>query len=154
MHPSNDNSVAILWQNRPLHFLWQNRLLVLRVVVAERHTPAFYKNSRSLCVCLSRSWNPDPKIASTSDCFTCSSRGSTYDGPGLIRHLRSTIRMKSVSNGSNYSLLDSGISRDFRIDSTMWIRSVSNSYDYLRNIATSEWTMWIRSFFTVLIISS
>ncbi len=142
---SDDNSAAILWQ--PLHFLWQNRLLALWVVVAERHTPTFYINSRSLCVYLSRSWNPYPKIASTSDCFTCSSRGSTCNEPGLIRHLRSTIRMRSVSDGFDYSLLDSGILRDLRIDSTMWIRSVFDSYDYFWNIATSEWTMWIRSFF-------
>ncbi len=147
MRSSDDNSAAILWQNRPLHFLWQNRLLALRVVVAQRDMPAFYVNSRGLCVYLSRSWNPDPKIASTSDCFTCSSRGSTCDKPSLIRHLRSTIRMRSISDGSDYSLLDSGISRDLRIDSTMWIRSVSDSYDYFRNITTSEWTMWIRSFF-------
>jgi hypothetical protein len=55
--------------------------------------------------------------------------------------------MRYVSDGSDYSLVDSGISWDLRIDSTMWIRSVSDGYDYFRNIATSEWTMWIRFVF-------
>jgi hypothetical protein len=28
VRPSDDNSAAILWQNWPLHFLWQNRPLI------------------------------------------------------------------------------------------------------------------------------
>jgi hypothetical protein len=61
--------------------------------------------------------------------LTCSSRGSTSDGPGLIRHSKSTMWMRSVIDGSDHSFWF----RDLvNWELTMWTSSVSDGYGSVR----------------------
>ncbi len=64
VHPSDDNSAAILWQNRPLHFLWQNRLLGKATAIVDAAS-----NSPPLQFVVHR--NDEEKVHISSSSFSC-----------------------------------------------------------------------------------